>query len=1040
MNVLDALENRAHYVFNEHPTTLSLFSGAGGLDIGFHCAGFHIIACVEIDKTACETLRLNRGAYLAPDCRVITADIREIEPEHITREKVDFIIGGPPCQSFSAIGRRAGGAPGTLDARGTLFEHYCKIVDHFKPVGFLFENVRGILSSHKGQDWQKILAAFESIGYTLSYKVLDAADYGVPQHRERLIMVGLRQNQHIAFPRPTHGPDSSDNIPYVSAARAIRDISGRDLSGTVITAEKYGHLLKEVPPGSNYLFFTREMGYPNPIFAWRSRFSDFLYKADPEKPVRTIVAQLGAYSGPFHWDNRKFSLSEFQRLQSFPDDYLFAGGTNAVLKQIGNSVPPLFATVLAQTVKCQIFGSHEELTLLNENERLGFDKRKKTKAMMTRSKRTAIPDSYVRRNQKMQLPLFAVAQDIIPASLTSATVDYKKQIYYSYPTYANRVEIATLPTRGRAYTCSISLKDGSCTINVQEVLDRVATSSRACRVILDFEHSIGKNVQAIIGNLYSTTLEDICILWDCIEDGLSIFSGYHTMMDIYGHFTEPHPIFSVDIDVARTGQPFLENFITWSKQFSNCKNIVSLAILSQMAEGRHISDPLDLVKYLRVLRFDIRVNATNPTIPNGYFRCCYPFTLNVSKQVSVTWKEDAVPMQAENPYTTVLTRAYSQATTIRDVQSAFENYILQEKDVFEHRLKVQMGGSTIDSEFTVASAIKTIISNLKSSKYIYSILLTALVVKIIKPEQDIRRIQTEMQGGYSNRNTDAHYITPFLKQHGLTAMAASGMESGRNLERPYPHDLTFACKVRGAGNRESYLGLLHAVQVEGIDPFPMIVLLMANDLTNSAQNPALVYTKKTGTTIEDIYQAVLTHHQTAKGNGKARLPVLAIQAIYQCLTDELSRFDNCILRNPANRHTGNDKDGWIGDVQVDREDGTPFEAIEVKAGKQIMPDMVTALLNKFRGQVVDRYYILSNEDVYIASAYEEEVKIAIKQVQEITGCQIITNGLNKSLWYYLRLLADPREFIRHYTEQLATDPDVKTEHRQQWAALLDKLA
>lgn len=126
------------------PITLSLFSGAGGLDIGFHRAGFRIIACVEKEAIFCQTLQLNLGRYLEPDCQILHRDIRQLEPDEIPVNQIDFIVGGPPCQSFSAIGRRAGGIDGIRDERGSLFEHYCRVVQHYQPKGFLFENVRGI--------------------------------------------------------------------------------------------------------------------------------------------------------------------------------------------------------------------------------------------------------------------------------------------------------------------------------------------------------------------------------------------------------------------------------------------------------------------------------------------------------------------------------------------------------------------------------------------------------------------------------------------------------------------------------------------------------------------------------------------------------------------------------------------------------------------------------------------------------------------------------------------------------------------------------
>lgn len=183
---------------------------------------------------------------------------------------------------------------------------------------------------------------------------------------------------------------------------------------------------------------------------------------------------------------------------------------------------------------------------------------------------------------------------------------------------------------------------------------------------------------------------------------------------------------------------------------------------------------------------------------------------------------------------------------------------------------------------------------------------------------------------------------------------------------------------------------------------------------------------------------VIEHHQNAQGQGRSRLPVLAIQAIYQSLVVE-SRYQNTTLRNPPNRHTANDKEGWIGDIQIDRLDGNPFEGVEVKSGIKITSDMVRALPEKFAGQTVERYYILSTSDPYIAKNEFDEVMQTVEQVRQSTGCQVIVNGLNHSLRYYLRLISDSKKFLLNYTEQIQTDQDVKDEHRELWAQILVNL-
>lgn len=621
----------------EHPVTLSLFTGGGGLDVGFHNAGFRIVACVEIDKPSCDTLSLNLGRYMERDCRIITADIRDLAPEDVTREEIDFIIGGPPCQSFSAIGRRAGGVEGILDKRGSLFEHYCRFIRHFEPRGFLFENVRGILGANGGADWAAIRQAFANLGYQLAYRVLDSAGYGVPQHRERLIMIGSRETQ-LLFPQPTHGPDSASKTPYTTALDAIADLQTPDEEAHLLGG-KYGHLLQEVPPGQNYHYFTKEMGYPNPQFAWRSRFSDFLYKADPNAPVRTIVAKLGAYSGPFHWKNRKFTLEEMKRLQSFPDDYRFTSGKGAALQQIGNSVPPLFAWILAMSVKQQLFHCELGVDLLPETHSLTFDSRKSHKARATRGKRT-------KRQVKVSLTpsLFAALEnDSVGASDSEQSkIVHRSEVMLAYLAPKRRIQ---LPDSNHGELENVfQIRTNRCgstiSIEVARKESRRFVDSPLLAYHLMFDHPIGDGVTHITCALLSKNASDIAVAWDSIEDAIAKYSGYRTMMDVYGHFTEPHPSFTLDMDVIGEISPVLRFAKKFSK-FENCAKIIPGKVLTGMFAEDHQSglDLSQLAQFLRSLRFDVRVHETNPTIPIGYFRCCYPFTINIDKQVSVTWKE-----------------------------------------------------------------------------------------------------------------------------------------------------------------------------------------------------------------------------------------------------------------------------------------------------------------------------------------------------------------------------------------------------------------
>lgn len=355
--------------------TLSLFSGGGGLDIAFHDCGFEIVQMVELEAKYVQTLLHNSqpGQWLE-NSQALCIDIRDFIPTPDLN--IDFIIGGPPCQTFSAAGRRAAGVAGTSDTRGTLFQEYVRILKTLQPKGFLFENVYGITGAQKGEAWKEIQTAFKEAGYTIHFRILDAADYGVPQHRERLFIVGIREGNYL-FPYPTHGLDSPDGEPFYTAGEAVEgaDISDADAG----IGGRYGHLLTGIPPGLNYSFYTEEMGHPNPVFSWRSKFSDFLYKADPTKPVRTIKAQGGQYTGPFSWENRRFTLAELKRLQTIPDSYELVGNRQVCIEQIGNSVPPQLGRILALSILEQVMEVKLPFSMhyLPPSKQLGFRQRKR---------------------------------------------------------------------------------------------------------------------------------------------------------------------------------------------------------------------------------------------------------------------------------------------------------------------------------------------------------------------------------------------------------------------------------------------------------------------------------------------------------------------------------------------------------------------------------------------------------------------------------------------------------------------------------------
>lgn len=592
-------------------TTLSLFSGAGGLDIGFVKAGFNIVASVELQKEFCNTLEANIGKYYTKKHKIICKDISQFNPKEELDTEIDFIIGGPPCQSFSAAGRRAGGVYGINDVRGSLFWEYCRIITELKPKGFLFENVRGILQSNSKKDWDFILKSFSELGYKIKFRVMDAADYGVPQHRERLVIVGNNTKNDYFFPRPTHGPDSVTKINHVSVYEAFKEI---DNPGEIVPeyGGKYGELVKAVPPGMNYLFFTENMGHQQPLFAWRSKFSDFLYKVDPSMPSKTLVASQGRYGGPFHWRGRKMTILELKRLQSFPDDYDILGSYNIAAKQIGNSVAPLFAEKLAESVAKTVFKKKIEIETISDDFILTFDNRKSKKAKKTRAS-----------NQRKSMNTYGndLFSDIERDSLK--VFHEKRTIKYSSP----RKHSAN-GSYGE-YQIECSLSKGLANINV-----RKTNGTFKILLNLKFDGVVLNAFDEIKCELTTDTSYDYCILWDAINDFIRKTTSYDSIEPLYGHFTEPYPRFSISIKSKIADDPLL-HFIS---EIAIDKNISELKELSKINDIFHL-EPIEVIKKLREYGFDIRVNETNRTIPKGFYKVCYPFTIDIHTQKFVAWKE-----------------------------------------------------------------------------------------------------------------------------------------------------------------------------------------------------------------------------------------------------------------------------------------------------------------------------------------------------------------------------------------------------------------
>jgi DNA (cytosine-5)-methyltransferase 1 len=589
---------------------LSFFTGAGGLDLGFEQAGFETVYATDHDPDSCETLRLNAGKHLNPNIIIECTDILGIEPSFLP-EDIDLVIGGPPCQSFSASGRRAGGAAGRLDQRGNLFQAYCRIIAKVQPKAFVFENVRGILGTNKGEDWRAIVAEFGKLGYSISYRILDALDYGAPQQRERMFLVGHKLGREFLFPEPTHGPDSLTGQPHISAGEALHGVKQTEkLDDLRLDNGKYSHLLAEVPPGQNYLYFTAKRGHARPVFAYRSRFSDFLYKASPDLPIKTLIASPGKYTGPLHWDNRYFSISEYKRLQGFPDDYVVSGKRADIIRQIGNSVSPKIAYQLALAIAAQLWDQPSTVRLLDTSKVLSFDKRKGAKARSTRDMHTAVADN------------------------KSAN----KSAFFKPIKFVTRVEPCEL---------SLGKKNVSATVDLEGAnlrVDADGSGQLFARMTLLIDQALPNKAKApsplqLSVEAYGATPGTAQLMWNAVDDWVRRTSNFHSVFELYGHFTEPHPLFRVVKFEIFSNHP-VALFAKHAANFKNCSTYFpkkQLVDLFSRAVGS--SDFGKIATYLRSFRFDIRSKETNIAIREGYYMVAYPFNLPARRQMNFRVRE-----------------------------------------------------------------------------------------------------------------------------------------------------------------------------------------------------------------------------------------------------------------------------------------------------------------------------------------------------------------------------------------------------------------
>ena len=353
---------------------VSLFSGGGGLDFGFIKAGYEMVWAIDSEKNAVETYRANFGNHIICD------DINKVSVSSLP--KCDIVIGGPPCQSFSLAGNRK-----VDDARGQLVWKYLEIIEHLQPRAFLFENVTGLLSA-KSQNGEKVYPlltkAFEELGYCIRASVINAADYGVPQRRKRVFIVGVKGNNVFSFPKPTHGEKAMSGARFVSVSDALSDLpkTTDDINGFLSYTAKANnayqsemrkdsngvtehfnptmsqldeYIISHVKPGGNYMDVPSEVPSERIRRLQRDGGHTTCYgrlRSDlPSYTINTYFNRPNVGCNIHYEENRLITVREALRLQSFPDSYIIVSTNKQTRNSIvGNAVPPKISSIFAEAL------------------------------------------------------------------------------------------------------------------------------------------------------------------------------------------------------------------------------------------------------------------------------------------------------------------------------------------------------------------------------------------------------------------------------------------------------------------------------------------------------------------------------------------------------------------------------------------------------------------------------------------------------------------------------------------------------------------
>ena len=334
----------------QSPKMISLFAGCGGLDYPFHLAGYDSDYVNEFNQDAANTFRENFG---------VPVDTTPIEDVNLgDLPEVDLVTGGFPCQDFSMIWKR----PGLNGTRGNLYTYFLEVINRTRPKAFVAENVLGILTANNGAAINQIIEDFSQVGggYLVFPKVYNFADFGVPQYRQRVVLVGVRLDTGFNFVHPIGRYGGEGQPPHRSSGEALSGLNPDMPNSEHMNIQpKTVELLKKIGPGGNF----SDIDPSDPLYV-KGMISHVYRRLDPKKPSTTLIAGGGGGTWGYHYpEPRALNNRERARLQSFPDNFVFSGSFTEVRRQLGNAVPPVGVVSIVNELNKLFEGSYTQQDL-----------------------------------------------------------------------------------------------------------------------------------------------------------------------------------------------------------------------------------------------------------------------------------------------------------------------------------------------------------------------------------------------------------------------------------------------------------------------------------------------------------------------------------------------------------------------------------------------------------------------------------------------------------------------------------------------------